>query len=50
MYSKRQQQDKRIIKGVISDEFGEPLMGVSIKIQGTGMGTITIWTVIIQLK
>ena len=37
----RQQQDKRIIKGVISDEFGEPLMGVSIKIQGTGMGTIT---------
>lgn len=37
----RQQQDKRTIKGVISDEFGEPLMGVSIKIQGTGMGTIT---------
>lgn len=35
------QQTKRTIKGVINDELGDPLMGVSVKIQGTSMGTIT---------
>lgn len=35
------QQDKHSIKGTISDESGEPLIGVSIKIQGTTIGTIT---------
>ncbi len=35
------QQDKRSIKGAISDETGEPLIGVSVKIQGTTIGTIT---------
>lgn len=35
------QQDKRSIKGTITDETGEPLIGVSIKIQGTTIGTIT---------
>ena len=35
------QQDKRSIKGTISDETGEPLIGVSVKIQGTTIGTIT---------
>lgn len=35
------QQDKRTIKGTITDETGEPLIGVSIKVQGTTIGTIT---------
>lgn len=35
------QQNKRIIKGVVSDEKGEPLIGVSVIIKGTTMGTIT---------
>lgn len=39
---KAPQQDKRSIKGIISDEkTGEPLIGVSVKIQGTSTGTIT---------
>lgn len=35
------QQDKRIIKGVVSDELGEPLIGVSVLLKGTSTGTIT---------
>lgn len=35
------QQKKRLIKGVISDDTGEALIGVSVKIQGTSTGTIT---------
>lgn len=35
------QSNKRIIKGLISDEFGEPLIGVSVLVKGTTTGTIT---------
>ena len=35
------QQNKRIIKGLVSDEFGEPLIGVSVLVKGTTTGTIT---------
>ena len=35
------QQNKRIIKGLVSDEFGEPLIGVSVLVKGTATGTIT---------
>lgn len=35
------QQDKRTVKGLITDETGEPLIGVSVKIKGTTTGTIT---------
>lgn len=31
----------RIIKGIISDENGEPMIGVSILVKGTSIGTIT---------
>ena len=35
------QQSKRTIKGVVSDEFGEPLIGVSVLVRGTTVGAIT---------
>ena len=35
------QQNKRIIKGVVTDENGEPLIGVSVLVKGTTTGTIT---------
>ena len=35
------QSNKRIIKGLVSDEFGEPLIGVSVLVKGTTTGTIT---------
>lgn len=35
------QQNKRIVKGLVSDEFGEPLIGVSVLVKGTTTGTIT---------
>ncbi|MEG1839078.1 MAG: carboxypeptidase-like regulatory domain-containing protein [Bacteroidaceae bacterium] len=35
------QQNKRIIKGVVKDAQGEPLIGVSVLIKGTTTGTIT---------
>ena len=35
------QQKQRTIKGTVSDEYGEPLMGVSVLVQGTTTGTIT---------
>lgn len=35
------QQKQRTIKGTVSDEYGEPLIGVSVLIQGTTIGTIT---------
>lgn len=34
-------QNKRVIKGHISDTHGEPLIGVSVLIKGTANGTIT---------
>lgn len=34
-------QQENIIKGIITDEQGEPLIGVSIMIQGTMKGTVT---------
>ena len=36
-----QQVGKRQIKGMVTDETGEPLIGVSVLVQGTTMGTIT---------
>lgn len=35
------QQKQRTIKGTVSDEYGEPLIGVSVLVQGTTTGTIT---------
>ena len=35
------QQNKRTIKGVVTDEGGEPLIGVSVLVKGTTTGTIT---------
>lgn len=35
------QQAPRTVKGTVSDEFGEPLIGVSVLVQGTTKGTIT---------
>ena len=35
------QQNKRNIKGTVSDNFGEPLIGVSVLVKGTTTGTIT---------
>lgn len=35
------QQNKRVIKGVVRDSFGEPLIGVSVLVQGTTNGAIT---------
>lgn len=35
------QQNKRIIKGLVSDNYGEPLIGVSVLVKGTATGTIT---------
>ena len=35
------QQNQRTIKGTVSDEYGEPLIGVSVLVQGTTTGTIT---------
>lgn len=35
------QQNKRTIKGVVTDESGEPLIGVSVLVKGTTTGTIT---------
>lgn len=36
-----QPQNKRIIRGRVTDEQGEPLIGVSVVIKGTATGTIT---------
>ena len=35
------QQKQRTIKGTVSDEYGEPFIGVSVLVQGTTTGTIT---------
>lgn len=35
------QQKQSTIKGTVSDEYGEPLIGVSVLVQGTTTGTIT---------
>lgn len=35
------QQNKRNIKGMVSDNFGEPLIGVSVLVKGTTTGVIT---------
>ena len=35
------QQKQHTIKGTVSDEYGEPLIGVSVLVQGTTTGTIT---------
>lgn len=35
------QQNKRVIKGLVSDNFGDPLIGVSVLVKGTTTGTIT---------
>jgi len=35
------QQESKIITGRVVDEFGDPLIGVSVTIQGTSEGTIT---------
>ena len=36
-----QQQDTKTIKGTVVDEIGMPIIGASIKIDGTTTGTIT---------
>lgn len=35
------QQNKRVIKGVIKDSHGEPMIGVSVLVQGTTEGVVT---------
>lgn len=35
------QQDKRLIKGIVTDENGDPLIGVSVLVKGSTVGTIT---------
>lgn len=35
------QQDKRMIKGTVTDENGDPLIGVSVLVKGSTVGTIT---------
>lgn len=35
------QQNNKVVKGHIVDDSGEPLIGVSVKEQGTGNGTVT---------
>ncbi|MDR1369171.1 MAG: SusC/RagA family TonB-linked outer membrane protein [Dysgonamonadaceae bacterium] len=36
-----QQQQSRILTGVVTDELGEPLIGVSVTVSGTGIGATT---------
>lgn len=35
------QQERRIVKGTVTDDSGEPLIGVSVLVKGTTVGTIT---------
>lgn len=35
------QQGRRIVKGTVTDDSGEPLIGVSVLVKGTTVGTIT---------
>lgn len=36
-----EQQNEFIVKGVVKDKFGEPLIGVSISVQNENVGTVT---------
>ena len=36
-----QAQQSRIVKGTVVDEVGEPIIGASVKVEGTTTGTIT---------
>ena len=36
-----QQQQSRKVKGTVIDETGQPLIGVSIRVQGSGTGVVT---------
>lgn len=45
-----QQSDKKEITGNITDEYGEPLIGATVGIQGTSLGTITDYDGNFKLK
>lgn len=39
--SKAMQQTENVLKGIVTDQAGEPLIGVSISVKGTSSGTVT---------
>lgn len=39
--SPSEQQQKKQISGVVVDEFGDPMVGVTVKLKGTQQGTVT---------
>ncbi len=39
-----------IVKGIVSDEAGEPVIGATVKVQGSNEGAITVFDVIYSVK